>query len=264
MKRERILTIFKTKVYLSFCCSEEYEKKTLMILNNFICGNDIIVKKSMYITMDNRTIEIKMEDNCFEFEDFLETDIYPIFYSVVYELAREDGGIGIHSVAVEKEGKVILIYGDFGVGKSTLALSFAERGWDIISTDQTVIKKINNQLQIEAGSKYMKYNGEYMLFKGLSHKSSTIHMIIGIKGLARNGKVDICKNNRSLSRVLWQHCVWPWNTLICGYSLTNDFRKKGNLESVKSVLNNVKIPLYYVRGDVDGVRDALIALDLCL
>ena len=230
------------------------------IFNSFQGATECFQEKKIYISMDKEKIEVKFMDSYTTFYNYLGTDIYPIMYSIIYELAREAGGLGIHSVAVEKNDRVILIIGDYGVGKSTLALSFEEKGWNIISTDQTIIKICDNQLQFMAGSKYMKYNDTFLYYNGKKNSSNKIYMMVGIKGLAKNGNVNICQNTRSLLRVLWEHCVWPWNTLICGYNIINDFKKNENMESIKKIICNVNTPLYYVRGDSDGVRDTLIEL----
>ncbi len=257
---KRIITVFGTRVHLALECAEENKQKVIDIFMNFNEDIEDFQDKNIYIFMDKEKIEIKSADNYKSFYDYLGTDIYPIMYSIVYELARAEGGLGVHSVAVEKNGRVILIFGDYGVGKSTLALSFEEKGWEIISTDQTIIKKCDNKLQVMAGSKYMKYNDKCLIYNGKNNCAREIYMMVGIKGLAQNGAIDVSRNTRNLLRVLWEYCVWPWNTLICGFNSINDLKKDENMESVKKILCNINIPLYYVRGDSDGVRDMLIEL----
>ena len=258
---ESILLVLGSRIHLTFECSEEYKKKVRDIFENFQQNDDFHYENDTYIYMNQEKIEVQLNNTRKTFSGYLKTDIYPIMYSIVYELARSNGGVGVHSVAVEKKNKVILIFGDYGVGKSTLALSFEKMGWNIISTDQTIIKKKSNQLQIISGSKYMKYKDKCLYYKGVSQRENRINMIVGIKGLANNGEVNVFHNTRSISRVLWDHCVWPWNTLICGYSMINDFKKNENMEAIKKVLSDVNTPLYYVRGDSDGVRDMLIELN---
>ena len=261
VKKDRIYIIFRTIINITFACKENYEKKIIRILEGFDSKPEVLISKRICINVENRKISIKENANIIVFENVLETDIYPILYSVIYDLAREEEGVGIHSAAVEKEGKVILIFGDYGIGKSTLALSFAQKGWNIISTDQTVIKRVGNQLQIVKGSKYMKYNESDSFYENDNYLSSTISMLIGVKGLSEKGKVSILKNERCILRVLWEHCIWPWNTLICGYSMINNYKKAKQIELIKKTLNNIEVPLLFVRGDADEVRDNIISIE---
>jgi serine kinase of HPr protein (carbohydrate metabolism regulator) len=52
----------------------------------------------------------------------------------------------IHASTVANEGRAVLITGPSGAGKSDLALRLLDRGFTLVSDDQTIVRKDGNKL----------------------------------------------------------------------------------------------------------------------
>ena len=56
----------------------------------------------------------------------------------------------VHASSVAKDGRVVLITGPSGSGKSDLALRLLDRGFTLVSDDQTIVKKTDDRLLASA------------------------------------------------------------------------------------------------------------------
>ena len=63
-----------------------------------------------------------------------------------------------HSACVEKDGQATLFLGDAGAGKTSLALRLClDKGYNLLSNDQTVIGLKNDKLYTFAGTKFINF-----------------------------------------------------------------------------------------------------------
>lgn len=58
----------------------------------------------------------------------------------------------IHATTVASDGRAVLICGPSGSGKSDLALRLIDRGWQLISDDQTIVHRSGETLRASAPS----------------------------------------------------------------------------------------------------------------
>jgi len=52
----------------------------------------------------------------------------------------------VHASTVSSEGRAVLITGPSGAGKSDLALRLLDRGFSLVSDDQTIVKRVGDRL----------------------------------------------------------------------------------------------------------------------
>lgn len=64
--------------------------------------------------------------------------------------------VSCHSACVEKDGRAILIVGEAGSGKTSLAINLCMHyGYNLISNDMTLIGNQNNELYVYGGTKFI-------------------------------------------------------------------------------------------------------------
>ncbi len=56
----------------------------------------------------------------------------------------------IHATAVARDGQAVLLFGPSGAGKSDLALRLMDRGWRLVSDDQTLLRRVGGRLVASA------------------------------------------------------------------------------------------------------------------
>ncbi|WP_114228298.1 MULTISPECIES: HPr kinase/phosphorylase [Sphingomonas] len=56
----------------------------------------------------------------------------------------------IHATTVAHDGRAVLICGPSGSGKSDLALRLIDRGWRLVSDDQTIVHRVGETLRASA------------------------------------------------------------------------------------------------------------------
>lgn len=56
----------------------------------------------------------------------------------------------IHATTVASDGRAVLICGPSGSGKSDLALRLIDRGWQLVSDDQTIVHRAGDGLRASA------------------------------------------------------------------------------------------------------------------
>ena len=89
--------------------------------------------------------------------------------TVLAVLIQQRGDLLFHASAISKQGQVILLSGESGVGKSTLAYEMvSNRGWKLCADDVARFSVIGDQIQIYPSYPYMKINEDILDHAGLS------------------------------------------------------------------------------------------------
>ena len=179
------------------------------------------------------------------------TDIYPIINNIIAYLINDENNILMHSIVVSKQGKGVLIVGEFGQGKSTLAKEFENNGYEINSTDQTWLEFKNGTIYQKLGSSFDIENGKIkILEQDKNLKNIKIEKIVRIIGLCDNGntRININNNKYYIIKNLSSFCYWNYVMPIFTDDIelynTNVFTKKFLKKITETKIINID-----VRGD---------------
>uniref|UniRef100_UPI00402A6B7A hypothetical protein n=1 Tax=Bacillus sp. DX2.2 TaxID=3073452 RepID=UPI00402A6B7A len=182
---------------------------------------------------------------------YTKNEIYPVLFSVIYSYFFDIGSIGIHSVLVSKNNKNFLIIGDFGQGKTTLALELVRQGFKILSCDQTELRHYGDKILALSGSRLNKVSGNYNLIEEVIDAPRTLHAIYKVRGLSYKGETVFKKINGSTNKIfnIWPSVTWPWqNPRIAG--TTNNLGWESiKVECFESCEKLSCLPQIELRGD---------------
>lgn len=225
---------FEELVYGRF---SQFEKIDSMEQKNYLK----IHKEKINININNHKKEIK--------GTVLKTDLYTIINNILSYIINDENNIYMHSVVVSNKKKGLLILGNFGQGKTTLANEFVKSGFIINSTDQTWLRFENNILEQVLGSRFYFEEGKVKYInKSDSLKKVNINEIIRIVGLCDNGELTINSPKNIFSKVkqISDYATWSSNSVL----FTDDIELYNINENIKPFLMKLgQIPLYNVRGD---------------
>ena len=209
----------------------------------------------MVIDINEDSIIVILNGAKMKYEKISKSDVYPIIYSVLYELAIREKMVFVHSVVVFKKQRCFLLLGDFSSGKTTLGLAFEKNGWKIASYDQSIIKIEGKHVFLHKGSNYQSIDGEKGAYIKDNFSPLEINNAILIHGLSNHGELKIKAVNDfdNIYRGTWNRFMWPWYT-----PLTNRGELiKLNQEYVSYLYKFFeifeKINFYSVRGDVKDI-----------
>lgn len=243
--------------------------KNLLINNSILEYDNIILKRLLsfeeiddksncdnYIIINERFTEIVIGSNTITInKKLIKTDIYTILNNVISNLINDSLNIFLHSSVISYKNKGILILGDFDSGKTTLCIDSQELGFEINSADQTWLKKKDNELFLELGSKYMVFNQKEIILNDNVNSKVKIEKILILKGICDNGIVNIKKieNNIHKYKNIFKYATWNAREMLVSDNvlLILDFVK------IKEFLSNVNTDVYNVRGDSKEVIKVL-------
>lgn len=229
---------------------EEYSELIYGRFSQFKIKDNAIANN--YLKFKNSSVEIYAKGNYKILKNkIVKTDIYPIINNLIAYLINDENNIFIHGITVSKEDKGMLIVGDFGQGKSTLAEEFEKNGYEINSTDQTWLKIDSNKLYQEVGSSFDIKDGKILFLNNNNIlKRIQIDNIIRIVGLCDNGKVTCSKNENKfyIIKNLAYFCNWNYFMPI----FTDDIELYNTNKYVMgflSKLTTTSIEIMDIRGD---------------
>ncbi|MCI8444365.1 MAG: hypothetical protein HFJ37_04295 [Clostridia bacterium] len=205
-------------------------------------------------------VEIKINNNYKILNSkIVKTDIYPIINNVISYLINDSCNVFIHGTIVSKENKAILIVGDFGQGKSTLAEEFIKYDYEMNSTDQTWLEIKNDGLYQKVGSIFDIKQGKIkMINTKNAFKNILITKILRIVGICDNGNtiLEECKNEFHIIKNLFSHCNWSYTMPL----FTDDIELYNTNKNIKEFLRkiiNMDIQVINVRGDKSKIFQEL-------
>lgn len=182
------------------------------------------------------------------------TDLYPIIYNTVARLINDEKNVLIHSTVISKGDKGFLLLGNFGQGKSTLALYARKNDFEINSADQTWISIKKNKLIMEKGSKFLFYNDEkIMLDEKNITKKINIKSIVLLYGLCDNGTYSetVIDVKSHYIKNLYQYISWHTNIPLF---TDKTFLDNSNQNSINMLMDMSKyIDLKIIRGSKENI-----------
>lgn len=214
--------------------------------NNYITQNTVnITENFTYIKLDKFEKYIKGK--------IIKTDIYQILNNVIAMIVNKNNYILIHSCVISKGDRGILLLGDFGAGKTTLAIESEKYGFVINSADQSILR-INeqNNLELVLGSKYMKYDTSFrILDKGLTRERIIINDVFFLVGICDYGESSI-KEIKDFYHILKR--LTPFVNWHFSFKIYTDnsklFECDDYCRNVLIKLINLPLNFNLVRGDV--------------
>lgn len=233
---------------INYC--NEYDEYIFKRFSQF----EIVTNKEInnYLRFNETSVEININGDYKILKNrIVKTDIYPIINNAIAYIINDKSNMFVHSLVVSKENNGILIIGEFGQGKSTLAKEFVNNGYEINSTDQTWLKFKENDLYQELGSSFDIENGKIKTLETKQYKKEIkINKIIRIVGLCNEGKtqIDINNNKYYIVKNIAPFCYWSYMMPL----FTDDVELYNTNTFVKSFLSKIdesKILNFEVRGD---------------
>ena len=227
-------------------------------LDKYIFGRFSQFKEERKYKVDNflkfkkDSVEIKLKNKYKVLHNqIIKTDLYTIINNVIAYLINDEKNIFIHGTIISKKGKGILIVGNFGEGKSTLAEEYKENGYEINSTDQSWIQIEDNNAYLKRGSRFdIKDGNIFFINKKNINKKIRIEKVLRLVGVCDNGDVSYSENNNKYHNIknLSYFCSWNYFLPI----FTDDVELYDTNKNVKEFLKNflnLGIKVIDVRGD---------------
>lgn len=239
---ENQITEFNDIIYGRF---SQFEQKEGQETDNYLKFNinDVQIK----INGKERKLKAKV----------IKTDIYAIINNVIAYIINDEKNIYMHSVVVSNSEQGILIVGNFGQGKTTLANEFLKYGYKINSSDQTWLGIKDSELYQILGSRFYFENDKIRFLNKENIKQKIkINKIIRIVGLCDNGITSINEQDNFYykTKQISDYCNWTnivplFTADVCLYNIQK-FTKKFLVK-----ISNTK--LYNVRGDKEEITRKL-------
>ena len=209
------------------------------------------IKVDNYLKFKKNEVNIKIKGKEIKLKaKIIKTDIYVIINNVISYIINDEYNIYMHSVVVaNSKKKGILIIGNFGQGKTTLANEFIKYGYRIHSSDQTWLKINKRKIKQVLGSRFYYEDSKIKFLNKKDVKEKIeIDKIIRIVGLANNSDTIINeeKNINYKVKQASDYCNWTNISVI----FTDDVNLYNVQKFTKDFLLKIlDIKFYNVRGD---------------
>lgn len=244
---------------------EAYNERLKELVSTFIT-KDISSSPTyiMIINCDNVQIIVKGQSFFFDIE-VTKRDMYQIFYFYIYFCKKSRCRAFIHSSIVSKNNESLLILGEFGSGKTTLALELEKNGYEINSSDHSLLEFFDNQLVFLFGTKKLSYNGKIKYLSDFAiNKKLPIGFIYIIVGMCDNGLVSIKEitDDFRKEQKIWKYATWVYTTPLKNHSKNIYLQLNTDISEFVKKITKTNIRIFECRGDVKELVKAIKGYEL--
>lgn len=242
---------------LVICEVLEYDNIIMKRLSMFKKTNDININNYIHIYEDKTCYSLKNKKYVVNGK-LKHTDLYQLINNIISNIINDSNNLYLHSSVVEKNGNGMLILGDFNSGKTTLSICLQERGYQILSADQTWIENNNNKIVMKLGSKYMEYNSAYEILDSNSDLCSIKCIVLLSNSIGKENNFYIENNKYRNIKNITKYATWSTsNVLMTGY-----FELHLNKVEIQKFVEKINIPVICVWGDISGIIKTLEEIEL--
>ena len=199
------------EITLKIECAKEYENffERHLTCSSFTSKPEITIK-----CFDDATINIFNKTK--KIPSITKSDLYYILFNALSNIINNNSEILVHSAVIQKNSKAVLLLGDFGSGKTTLAELSQNYGYKIISTDQTWLKIENNQLKLKYGTHFEFMRNGKIRHLEINNLNTTISQIILTKAVIKGAKYfeTIYYNSEQIKKRIYHSFGWSASTPI--------------------------------------------------
>jgi len=223
------------------------------------CNDKVTINNHILFTENGLTMNINNEKTSID-KKIENTDLYQIYNNYLSYLINSNNRLYIHSAVISKNNKGILLLGNFGQGKTTLSCLSQEYGYEINSTDHSVIEIINNKLYLKEGSSFVKEKDfKYNIAYQNTVKNIEIINIVLLYGLSDNGVLHVSNlEKKYITKRLYQFSAWHIDTPLKTDFNIKLFDSKNKIVKFLNKLENLNIDINIIRGnnlDIIGYFD---------
>lgn len=187
-------------------------------------------------------------------------DLFAIINNAISQLYDSNDRIYIHSSVVSNGKDGCLILGDFGSGKSSLALECEKIGLEINSADQTFLKFNKDKLFMECGSKSLIFKEQKRTLSDKEiYKKINITFILFCVGVCYNGyvQVDNFSNKRYFIKKMFDRASFHFKFPLITNNEYLPSLYKENIQFISKIAQSEAINKFTVRGDPKSIAEEI-------
>lgn len=247
------------------------EKQSLLINCEISEYNDIIMKRlSMFEKIDTKNINnyiyITENKTCYLLKNkeyvingkLKHTDLYQLINNIVSNIINDSNNLYLHSSVVAKNNSGMLILGDFNSGKTTLSIKLRQKGYQILSADQTWIENSNDKIIMKLGSKYMEYNSTYEILDSKNDICVIKYVIFLSNSIGKKSNFYIENNKYRNIKSITKYATWSISNVL----MTDYFELNLDKVKIQKFVEKINIPIICVCGDIGGIIEVLEGIEL--
>ncbi len=247
------------------------EDQNLLVVCEVLEYDDIIMKRlSMFQQINDKNINnyiyIYENKTCYSLKNkkhvingkLKHTDLYQLINNIISNIINDSDNLYLHSSVVAKNNNGMLILGDFNSGKTTLSISLRERGYQILSADQTWIENNNNKIVMKLGSKYMEHNFTYEILDSNNDLCPIKCIILLSNSIGKENDFYIEKNRYRNIKNITKYATWSTSNVL----MTDYFELHLDKVKIQKFVEKINTPIICVWGDISSIIKILEGIEL--